>query len=347
MKAFDSTNLRALMERSHIGAEKLAEATNINVYTIKNYLRNTMPTLEALATLADYFAVPLDFIAGRCDEALSREILKDYGKHFMELRRAPFESYLIGRAPESGAKFSKGSTEAVWPYNLFEAVSDSPDLVKIHHNIVSCVSENDIMLALDTLSPREKKTILLYYRDGMSYEEIGSLAEYGVRRERVRQIIIKALRKLRHPSRVDILRYGSELAKKESAIERKKVELAKTQRELTDCENELNLWKTKLDAMTCELTEHYSNAEAARVTNEILARSSIHGMTIIEMGLSTRAYNCLTRAGIRCLGDLIRYIKDGEMLNIHSLGRITAREILDKIKDLTGEDYDHLYPKIP
>ena len=56
---------------------------------------------------------------------------------------------------------------------------------------------------LDTLTPREKRVLQLRFGldDGRSrtLEEVGH--EFGVTRERIRQIEAKALRKLRHPSR--------------------------------------------------------------------------------------------------------------------------------------------------
>ena len=56
---------------------------------------------------------------------------------------------------------------------------------------------------LETLSPRERKVLKLRFGldDGRSrtLEEVGR--EFGVTRERIRQIEAKALRKLRHPSR--------------------------------------------------------------------------------------------------------------------------------------------------
>lgn len=64
----------------------------------------------------------------------------------------------------------------------------------------------DALLA--TLTPREEQIIKLRYGliDNIQHtlEDIGR--EYGITRERVRQIEIKAIRRLRHPSRIKILK---------------------------------------------------------------------------------------------------------------------------------------------
>ena len=61
---------------------------------------------------------------------------------------------------------------------------------------------------LKTLNPREERIIRLRYglEDNIIHtlEEIGK--EYGITRERVRQIEVKAIRKLRHPARIKILK---------------------------------------------------------------------------------------------------------------------------------------------
>lgn len=68
--------------------------------------------------------------------------------------------------------------------------------------------KNHILEVLDTLNPRERRVLELRFglKDNQTrtLEEVGK--EFGVTRERIRQIEAKALRKLRHPSRARKLR---------------------------------------------------------------------------------------------------------------------------------------------
>ena len=63
--------------------------------------------------------------------------------------------------------------------------------------------KEQLLSVLDTLTPREEMVLRLRYGidDGhpRTLEEVGK--EFGVTRERIRQIEAKALRKLRHPQR--------------------------------------------------------------------------------------------------------------------------------------------------
>ena len=74
-------------------------------------------------------------------------------------------------------------------------------------SLVECASANELKVAvaevLDTLSEREKNVIILRFglKDGRprTLDQVGK--EFGVTRERIRQIEAKALRKLRNPSK--------------------------------------------------------------------------------------------------------------------------------------------------
>ena len=64
--------------------------------------------------------------------------------------------------------------------------------------------KEEIQKALDLLTPREKRVLILRFglEDGRTrtLEEVG--VQFGVTRERIRQIEAKALRKMRHPTRI-------------------------------------------------------------------------------------------------------------------------------------------------
>ena len=68
--------------------------------------------------------------------------------------------------------------------------------------------QEEVSAALDTLKDREKDVIKMYFGIGHEYaltlNEIGE--EFGLTRERVRQIKEKAIRRLRHRSRSKKLR---------------------------------------------------------------------------------------------------------------------------------------------
>ena len=63
--------------------------------------------------------------------------------------------------------------------------------------------------------------------------------------------------------------------------------------------------------------------------------------SIEDLDFSVRAYNCLKRAGIHTLQDLVNR-SESDMMKIRNLGKKSLKEVLDKIKDmgLTLQDED-------
>ncbi len=55
--------------------------------------------------------------------------------------------------------------------------------------------------------------------------------------------------------------------------------------------------------------------------------------TIEDLDFSVRAYNCLKRAGIHTLQDLVNK-SEGDMMKIRNLGKKSLKEVLDKVRDL-------------
>jgi len=56
-------------------------------------------------------------------------------------------------------------------------------------------------------------------------------------------------------------------------------------------------------------------------------------MTIDELELSVRSYNCLKRAGINTVGELCDKTED-DMMKVRNLGRKSLEEVLNKLKDM-------------
>ena len=56
-------------------------------------------------------------------------------------------------------------------------------------------------------------------------------------------------------------------------------------------------------------------------------------MTIEELDLSVRSFNCLKRAGINTVEDLINKSED-DMMKVRNLGRKSLEEVLAKLDSL-------------
>lgn len=156
---------------------------------------------------------------------------------------------------------------------------------------------------LETLSPRESECIRLYFKEGYTLESVAK--QKGVTRERVRQIIAKGLRRLKHPSRIKYLRYGKELYELQNSVLKMK----------EDLQNKIN-------------------AIAKRIAMPSLCSvqaPAVELMPIDVLELTVRSYNCLRRAGINTIGDLL-LIPEDELYFIRNLGNKSVKEILMKLK---------------
>ena len=170
------------------------------------------------------------------------------------------------------------------------------------------VNQYNLIKILDTLTEREKAIIISRFKDKKTLQVIGE--SNGVSRERIRQIEAKALRKLRHPTRTRHLKTIT-INEHNKALET----IMSLEAENHRITNKYN--KLVDDIKTGKVINKLSNEE---VTN-------IYNMTIEELGLSVRAYNCLWRAGIRDLGNLLK-LKVEELTKIRNLGAKTANEII-------------------
>lgn len=81
-----------------------------------------------------------------------------------------------------------------------------------------------------------------------------------------------------------------------------------------------------------DLSEEVSNTEIMD-TQEDTDKEKALEMTIEELDLSVRAFNCLKRAGVNTVGDLINKSQD-EMMKVRNLGKKSLEEVLAKLDSL-------------
>ena len=81
-----------------------------------------------------------------------------------------------------------------------------------------------------------------------------------------------------------------------------------------------------------QLTDEAMNVETM-VEKEETKKEKMLDMTIEELDLSVRSYNCLKRAGINTVEDLTLR-KEEEMMKVRNLGRKSLDEVCNKIKSL-------------
>ena len=190
---------------------------------------------------------------------------------------------------------------STFPFNLaYEIIGNEEEALQ--------TNQYNLMRLLDSLTEREKNVLLLRFKDRKTLLAVGELL--GVSKERVRQIEVRALRKLRHPARLSKI-------KSITIDEHKKIleDIMKIEDENYRITNKYNeLVKAIQSGGVLNITEK----EKVANTREI---------NIEDLGLSVRAYNCLHRKDIKNLKDLTEISID-ELFNIRNIGIKTANEII-------------------
>ena len=174
---------------------------------------------------------------------------------------------------------------------LFDHFEDNLQALK-ERKVSNCVSD------------KEFKLLDYYYKQNMTLEGIGQLE--GVTRERIRQIIFRAIWKLKRYK--DIFIYGYENYLLKESVEDLKRQLLKQQ---------------------IDLREQLHKKEY----NESLLTASVPDKNIEELNFSVRSYNALKRNQINTLKDL-SMLSLYDVEHIKNIGKKCVLEIRDKMKEL-------------
>ncbi len=192
----------------------------------------------------------------------------------------------------------------------------------------SAYSSEGLNKAIGTLNPREIEIIKKRYglEDGKprKYNEIG--ADYNVTAERIKQIEIKALRKLRHPSRIKNIVLKEDEAKKyiDEVFNSKSNAMFYPDEEYKDipCDLDYNELKGVVEARI------KAEAEREKVKDNNNNDDIEKTEKIEEFDFSIRTFNCLKRAGIHTTADLIGKTEE-ELKKIRNLGQRGYDEVIE------------------
>lgn len=161
------------------------------------------------------------------------------------------------------------------------------------------------------LDEQKQKVVLMRYKQGLTYKAIGNIL--GVSSERIRQMIVHSLRRLREPKCLRQL-----VAIPESTVEQLRNEIQK----LTNQQEDL---KKEIERLFGEL-------EARKIKKRMQMPLST---PVDELGITTRSRNALILGGIKTVGALVE-LKESDLLSYRNLGE----SCLTDIKEALGK-YDY------
>ena len=192
-----------------------------------------------------------------------------------------------------------------WPYNMLIKAFIIDGTEPLSDKQLSGLEK-----AMECFTEREAIAVKLYFKEEMTLDEVGK--EMGITRERVRQVIAKALRKLRHPTRQNLIVYGEDFRNLNSYL-----------KHLYEVKNEI----AELEAYIEEHKDTYTEL----VKEDASFR--INDLSIDELDLSVRSFNALKRKGIKWASEAAALLNSGEIVKVRNLGRKSYLEIAERLKE--------------
>lgn len=184
---------------------------------------------------------------------------------------------------------------------------------------------------LNVYTDREMMIFNLRYKN---YYTLGRIAnEIGISKERVRQILAKAVRKLMKPN------VFNRLVEHETKLEMLNAE--ETSRIREELKKEMSL------EVAMDIVAEKFGFQSKEALEECLNNGSRFGndkldMTIDELNLTVRSYNCLKRRQVNTVGELVEYTLE-DLMRFRNMGRKSIREVVEKVHNLGLSFKDEIY----
>ena len=312
---FNKKLFQELVKQTDTNYEDLSKKIGISEPSLVQYLSGrATPMISAMIKISDYFQVPIDVLMNRCTLEEYDEIIKGNAEYMYKCRKVAFENYLI-RKKAHGTIIDEAIKHnevyyAPYPYNLIDCIYDEPVDEILNDDQLAGFDQ-----ALGTLHPRERRALELYFEEEKTLKEIGK--EFGVTQERIRQIVSKAIRKMRNPIRVKLIRNGPKMQELQR-LEQIEAEIAARKERINERLAELEQLENQANDKMEDLRQ--------RTAKTLIDR-------IDDLDLSVRSYNCLRRANCDTITQVIDLFENGKIFGVRNLGKKSIAEIIDRISE--------------
>lgn len=316
---FDNKLFAKLVKQTDATYEDLSEKLDICEASIVQYMSGrVVPTIPALIKISDYFQVPIDVLMKRHTQKEYSEILKGNAEFMFKCRKVAFENYLT-RKKNRGVIYEDAFENnevyyTPYPYNLLECIYGGPIEDVINDDQMAGLEQ-----VLDSLTPREKRSMQLYFEDEKTLKDIGK--EFNVTQERIRQIVSKAIRKLRNPVKFKLIQHGIK--------GQELLRLDKLDADILERKQAINEHIAELK----ELEKQVEKMEQKPTTKVFIDQ-------IGDLDLSVRSYNCLRRANCMTIDQVIELFENGKIWKVRNLGRKSIDEIICKISSIYNIEFE-------
>lgn len=340
---WDAERFRYLLTRANMSVQDFSKATGITKSSAITYTKGAVPGYSAMCRIADYFCVPLDYLAGRLssdEEVLVRENF--YSWYAAKERRLFEKSYLEYTA--SSSRFTPKAYEAaihlyeirlIWPYNLIYDVQRAKDF-ELPLQISSEDQIKGIEEAMKTLNDRERDILYAKYKEGLTLNDLGK--KYGLTRERIRQIILIGVGKLTLPGAFEYIRDGYRgcgCIQKKERLARLEGELEKLIRNDEEFKDAL-LQNGRLRELYKRYQKDRDKVQSLNVTSCI--SPELKDLPLSVLKLSARPNNVLKRNGAKTVADVIAMADNDQLMSFTNMGRKSEEEILEAIAVYRNKD---------
>ena len=246
-------------------------------------------------------------------------------------------------------KLTKAVLLKAYPFNLLVDVNgavSAPDTPKIDLTHLPHDIHLSVEYTLHGLTYEGERAIHLRYRDELTLNEVSE--EMCMRPDHARQLICEALNKLAQPCNIRYLRDGLHVCT-EQDIETVAAEQVRKAR-IKDVESFLDLFESfrtmlqqddsSIDVLPILLAaagESVRNNQAGAThradsapLDSLDRAQEIQCRSLASLGLTARAYNCLTHAGIHTIEDLLIH-QPSELMRIRGFGKRSYQCIVEHL----------------